>query len=206
MQETLLVVIIIAMVGLHKLGSWQMKLIVRSEVTNALKEIQEITYIDELTGLPNRRGLKLMIRPLFARMSKPDKTPRISDLESVYVVAVDIDGLKQVNDGISHEAGDIFIQTVAGCIQNNIRASDILARLGGDEFVVIFPDSTEEQVNFAMKDARIELEERLPGYSFSHGVAGEVEVVDPDMYTYLYGIADIRCHDHKVASGKQRSN
>ncbi len=84
---------------------------------------------DCLTGLYNRRGWD-----------------RILDLEELRcqryghpacVIAVDLDGLKQVNDTQGHSAGDDLIARAGTLLRTAIRATDIAARVGGDEFLVL---------------------------------------------------------------------
>jgi diguanylate cyclase len=57
---------------------------------------------------------------------------------------IDIDFFKQVNDSISHNAGDIILREVSKVIGSQIRDMDILSRWGGDEFSVILPQSSSE--------------------------------------------------------------
>ena len=56
---------------------------------------------------------------------------------SIYVMVVDIDLFKSVNDTHGHQFGDLVLQEVAKRIQDSIRASDLLIRYGGEEFVII---------------------------------------------------------------------
>ncbi len=57
------------------------------------------------------------------------------------VAFIDIDGLKSLNDGHGHAAGDTAICEVAASLQRGLRRSDFVARLGGDEFAVLLPDT-----------------------------------------------------------------
>ncbi len=62
-------------------------------------------------------------------------------------IMLDIDHLKQINDEIGHDAGDLAIRTAANAIRARIRADDLLFRWGGDEFLIVVPNSTIEVVN-----------------------------------------------------------
>ena len=59
------------------------------------------------------------------------------------VLMIDLDGLKDVNDGEGHHAGDALLVAAAGAISASVRADDVVARVGGDEFAVLALDCTE---------------------------------------------------------------
>ena len=83
---------------------------------------------DDLTGLPNRRGMAEHLTAALARSRRDDST--------VVVLLVDLDRFKPVNDLRGHAAGDRLLQLVANRMTDTVREVDIVARIGGDEFVV----------------------------------------------------------------------
>ncbi|TFV58135.1 EAL domain-containing protein [Geodermatophilus sp. DF01-2] len=85
---------------------------------------------DTLTELPNRAHLHELID---AELQRPDRGP-------VSVLFLDIDGFKDVNDSLGHDAGDDLLRQVAGRLTGSTRAGDTVGRLGGDEFVVLCRD------------------------------------------------------------------
>jgi diguanylate cyclase (GGDEF)-like protein len=91
-------------------------------------ESQHLASHDSLTGLSNRTGLAEGLARLGAMR------------EVMAVFCLDLDGFKQVNDRLGHQAGDRLLQAVAARLAATTRRTDILARLGGDEFIIVVPD------------------------------------------------------------------
>jgi diguanylate cyclase (GGDEF)-like protein len=85
---------------------------------------------DHLTGLLNRYGMDEALRELCSKQ-------RAHEMASV--VAVDLDGLKAVNDKGGHAAGDRMLVTFATELTAAARFADLTARIGGDEFIAILP-------------------------------------------------------------------
>jgi len=90
--------------------------------------LRNLSLLDELTGLYNRRGF---LRLASQQMKLADRTRRASLL-----IAVDVDGLKLINDRSGHREGDRAITETARILRQTFRASDVVARVGGDEFMV----------------------------------------------------------------------
>ncbi|MHB1736867.1 MAG: putative bifunctional diguanylate cyclase/phosphodiesterase [Acidithiobacillus sp.] len=87
---------------------------------------------DLLTGLPNRT--------LFLdRLQQASRA--VTRQETLLLVGIlDLDGFKQVNDGLGHDMGDILLQEVARRTREALRTEDTIARLGGDEFGLVLPE------------------------------------------------------------------
>jgi diguanylate cyclase (GGDEF)-like protein len=58
------------------------------------------------------------------------------------VIAIDLDGFKNVNDSHGHQVGDQFLQALAGRLKSQLRAYDTVVRMGGDEFIVAVEGAT----------------------------------------------------------------
>jgi diguanylate cyclase (GGDEF)-like protein len=84
---------------------------------------------DALTGLPNRVLLDDRIEQAIRRSRRTG--------EPFMLIAVDLDGFKDVNDVRGHRAGDIVLRTLARRFEAVVREADTVARVGGDEFVVL---------------------------------------------------------------------
>ena len=95
---------------------------------------------DVLTGLPNRTALERFLQQA-AAMSE----------QRIYVLFIDLDGFKPVNDSLGHECGDHILVQTAQRLQKVTSEFDLLARFGGDEFVAVvqsLPDD-ESVMNYA---------------------------------------------------------
>jgi diguanylate cyclase (GGDEF)-like protein len=87
---------------------------------------------DELTGLPNRRSAVRYIERHLA-YSRVTGAP-------LWVMFLDLNGFKAVNDTFGHHVGDELLTKVAARAGRALREGDLLSRFGGDEFVVVCPD------------------------------------------------------------------
>lgn len=95
-----------------------------------VRELEELSVTDALTGILNRRGFDEALRRILGDARRHG--------ESGLLVLIDLDGFKEINDIHGHEAGDTVLQAVADYLRRCIRKSDYVARLGGDEFALIF--------------------------------------------------------------------
>jgi len=128
--------------------------------------VANLARTDPLTGTANRRAL----------------SERISQLPRVpfAFVAVDVDGLKPVNDLHGHAAGDELLSSLATCMQSELRSADVLARTGGDEFVILMVGSdargaSEMAARLKMAVSRLHLSWGTPSISVGSaaGAAGD---------------------------------
>jgi diguanylate cyclase (GGDEF)-like protein/PAS domain S-box-containing protein len=121
----------------------------------ALEErLAHLAYYDPLTGLPNRILLKERLQRAFARSDRHGKP--------VAVLYLDLDGFKEVNDSLGHEAGDRLLVRWARHLESQFRSVDTVARLGGDEFCVLLEDVADEAEVASVTDrVRERLEEPI---------------------------------------------
>jgi len=168
------------------------------QLQDVRRQLADLSTIDELTGLRNRRGLNNVVESELSRAKRNGTW--------VAVVIVDVDFFKLYNDTYGHPAGDVVLQRIAEILSScSSRAGEISARLGGEEFLMLLPGST---VNDALSTAET-VRDRLSALAMSHkastvspfvtvsqGVAGCVPRLDTDIND-LIEAADKALYDSK---------
>jgi diguanylate cyclase (GGDEF)-like protein len=97
----------------------------------ALAESRRQATTDELTGLANRRYFYERLHKQLAAAN--------TDGSALTLLVADLDGFKEFNDTLGHQAGDLLLQQLGPRVLDALRANDTLARTGGDEFAVLLP-------------------------------------------------------------------
>jgi len=162
------------------------------------ERIRELSQVDPLTTLPNRRLFNDRLTHALLHAKRTD--------EPVAVMLLDLDGFKDVNDLRGHAAGDQVLVTVARRLRESFREVDTVARFGGDEFVVVLEGrfSIEDLERIAAKAisavcATIDVDGTRVGVGVSVGVG-----VFPDHANSVDGIllaADAAMYEAKHAGG-----
>lgn len=107
-----------------------------------LIKTRNLSLMDELTGLYNRRGF-VMLAEEQLKISRRSKV-------GMHFLFIDMDALKDINDRWGHHEGDNALRDIASILIKTFRQSDIVARLGGDEFCVLARE-TNPQSTRALK-------------------------------------------------------
>ncbi|MEO2083328.1 MAG: GGDEF domain-containing protein [Desulfurobacteriaceae bacterium] len=164
-----------------------------------LKELQERAMYDYLTGLYNRHVLIELLEKEIERVKREGE-------ERVFVVFLDLDNFKKVNDIYGHEKGDEVLKEVAKILRESFRKYDIVSRFGGDEFVALVP--TKERDKDQLLARLVEIERRIEetfsdfGISISYGIA-----VAPDEgvnVSELINLSDKRMYMMKEKKKKRK--
>jgi diguanylate cyclase (GGDEF)-like protein len=115
----------------------------RASERERLDELARQAFHDPLTDLPNRALFADRLDHALARLRRRHG--------SVAVLLLDLDGFKEVNDTLGHEAGDQLLITVGERLRACLRPADTVARLGGDEFTILLEeiDSLREATRVA---------------------------------------------------------
>ncbi|WP_018754827.1 bifunctional diguanylate cyclase/phosphodiesterase [Paenibacillus terrigena] len=103
----------------------------------AEQKINHMVYHDSLTGLPNRRYFEEKLQKAVATAMEEQR--------EAFVMFLDLDGFKLVNDSLGHDFGDLLLKEVAGRILQCVEGNGVVSRLGGDEFTIILEDITEQE-------------------------------------------------------------
>jgi diguanylate cyclase len=101
-----------------------------------LRAAESLALRDPLTGLPNRSLLEDRVEQALRRSRRTG--------EPFAVVALDLDGFKEINDVRGHRAGDQVLMRIARMLEEVVRESDTVARIGGDEFAVLSLGTRDE--------------------------------------------------------------
>ncbi|MGK8935662.1 diguanylate cyclase DgcJ [Pluralibacter gergoviae] len=145
---------------------------------------------DALTGLYNRKLLTERLRNKIAAL--------LERKIAITVIAIDCDGLKQINDLQGHHAGDRAIVLLGQAIGRSVRKSDYGIRIGGDEFILILIDADEAKAREVVRrvtDKLLETDgERLVAFSW-----GEYQMREGDSLEKAFIAADKRLYQQKQA-------
>ncbi len=98
-------------------------------------------YIDDLTGVLNRRYLHLIIDREISRSKRYNS--------SFSIILADLDNFKIINDTLGHIKGDQALAVFASVIKKALRDSDTIIRYGGDEFIIVLPETTLNEAKVA---------------------------------------------------------
>jgi diguanylate cyclase (GGDEF)-like protein/PAS domain S-box-containing protein len=101
----------------------------------ALESEKNLSRVDFLTGIPNRRMFYQALT-LEGKRSRRYGRP-------VTLVYIDVDNFKYLNDHFGHATGDELLKTIGGTLETSVRSTDMAARLGGDEFAILLPETDE---------------------------------------------------------------
>ncbi len=120
---------------------------VHANLKAAHKDLEHKANHDSMTGLANRDAF-------LDRLSEVK-----SSLEQGYLLMIDADRFKQINDIYGHDAGDRALLAVANAISESIRATDFGARIGGEEFAIILGGANRESALKIAERVRINVEQ-----------------------------------------------
>jgi len=120
------------------------------DVTEMKKASERMSYLahhDMLTGLPNRLELQERLHQYIARAKRFETL--------LYVLFIDLDRFKNVNDSMGHATGDKLLIEVAMRLKSCIRSTDVVSRVSGDEFVAVIEVSERgDQISHTLRRLR----------------------------------------------------
>ncbi|MFG1926816.1 diguanylate cyclase [Cryptosporangium sp. NPDC048952] len=126
-----------------------------AQLTEANRQLEQLSRTDGLTGLANRRSLDDVLEAEWRRGIRAG-TP-------LALAMLDVDHFKQYNDHYGHALGDACLREVAAAVRGSVRITDVPARYGGEEFAVILPDTDNDGARLVAERTRVAIEAlRLP--------------------------------------------
>lgn len=176
---------------------------VQEETLRSTEQLRRLALRDPLTELGNRRFLDMQLPRLIdaAQQSNTD----------VSAMMIDMDGFKQVNDQLGHDAGDELLVLVAGLLKACTRHDDMTVRLGGDEFVVLMPGCDRQRAIELSNSIRMLFRQQAKSLLDRAGLsadlsAGVASLNDDNLHdaSALIKLADQRLYEAK-RSGKGRT-
>ncbi len=151
------------------------------EATRRHRQAETDACADVLTTLLNRRGWQRQVSLELSRQRR--------HMRNIFIIMIDVDNFKTLNDTKGHAYGDLVLQKLANCLKANVRESDVVARLGGDEFAILVCDTDNDGVTTMIKGLDAGLKKQGIECSFGRAELGEddtwesgLQIADQDMY------------------------
>lgn len=152
-------------------------------------KIRQIAMLDDLTGIYNRRAFMILA----------DQKLKLSNRLGLhaYMLFIDINDFKQVNDNFGHDIGDRVLSVMANNLKSTLLKDDVIGRLGGDEFVAAICLPSESSIERTFDKIRNMLQQslkqnKLPSIGLSIGytpvskdnydIANVLSLADKNMY------------------------
>lgn len=122
----------------------------KQELQRVNEVLKEMSYLDPLTNLPNRR--------YFDDLYEKEWEIATTNQTMISILYMDIDHFKFYNDSYGHQQGDMTLQKVATSLQKTIQKyGGTVARIGGEEFIALIPKMYPNEVNMIAEECRMEV-------------------------------------------------
>jgi diguanylate cyclase (GGDEF)-like protein len=144
------ILVVVVMTGSALFAQWLLKrqkqteLLLRKHqnrleelVVERTRKLQDMANLDPLTGIYNRRKFAEVLTYEIERSHRYQ--------QSLSLVMCDLDYFKQINDQYGHQAGDKVLVSIAECLRQLLRKTDVFARWGGEEFIILLPHTNLDE-------------------------------------------------------------
>jgi diguanylate cyclase (GGDEF)-like protein len=148
------------------------------EAETLQRRYQQLSTIDELTGLNNRRYFFAEAESMLARAQRHQQLCSL--------LLLDVDFFKKINDQWGHMLGDKVLCAISDVIRQEARGGDLVARVGGEEFVVMLPDTGLEGADLMAQ----RIQERLAQLEFGSNVGNLALTVSVGITVYNHEVAE----------------
>lgn len=186
---------------LARIGVGRRTIDLHREIDAKNKLLEEMAHTDPLTGLPNRRAIEEWANRQLQGAARHGY--------SLWVVHVDLDCFKNINDSYGHDAGDQVLRGIGVILKAHTRASDISGRMGGDEFLLVISHAEEKHIRPTVERLRDQIASQkfcFAGKNISVtasiGVCG-FEGTEPPEFSKLVRQADKALYSAKRAGRNQ---
>ncbi|MBF0327354.1 MAG: GGDEF domain-containing protein [Alphaproteobacteria bacterium] len=123
-------------------------------MVEANRKLADMASKDPLTGLFNARAYYGLCDAALHQAQRSERP--------FAMLFVDLDHFKSINDRYGHEAGDTVLRSVAVCMEQGVRQSDMVGRIGGEEFSALLPDTDREGAYQLAEKLRSDIEALMP--------------------------------------------
>ncbi len=164
-----------------------------SKLKQAEARLLELSRVDALTGLPNRRRFQEKLQEALARSKRGGR--------AMGLMYIDVDAFKQINDTFGHAVGDEVLMECAQRLRSSVRETDTVARLAGDEFVVLLEGlhtGSESRPIAAKIVANMQVPMTLKAHHLTVGVSiglAVLDEVDPSQATAFSGLEQLTAEE-----------
>ncbi len=161
---------------------------------DAVIKLNNVWSYDPLTHLYNRAGFYYEAKTILEILKLQDS--------KIFVLFSDVDGLKKVNDGQGHEAGDCLIKEIAACFKENLSGDMLAMRYGGDEFVVFGSYEEEAEIDYLLKSIQASMDNRNASGKNTFTLSASIGVIksraqEVKELSELIDIADANMYEQK---------
>ncbi|MGF7152214.1 diguanylate cyclase (GGDEF)-like protein [Sphingomonas zeicaulis] len=155
-------------------------------------ELVKAAETDMLTGIPNRRWMLREVELWLAH----------KEFRHLYMLIIDIDHFKQVNDTFGHQAGDALLAEVAQDVRASLRKHDIFGRLGGEEFIAMIEAADLGEAIASANRVRAAVAEKERSFASGADVRVTISIglaaaFDGATFSSLYASADHALYEAK---------
>lgn len=164
------------------------------EQEKKLKALEKLAVTDELTGSLNRRGFKSRMEGILSDANRHG--------ENGFLIYIDIDNFKDINDNYGHAAGDKALKKITEILKDNLRNSDVISRLGGDEFAILMPrcklegEARIRQIQYTINNTNLVWGNHIIQMKASFGI---LEFTGEDDMEELMKAADMAMYSNKIS-------
>ena len=147
---------------------------IQRDLESSVSRLKFLYNRDMLTELYNRWGLEEFFQTFY--------NDCIAFGSGLAVIAIDMDGLKYINDNFGHTEGDYGLKTIAYALMSVSEGDEVCARTGGDEFIVLAKNYTEEKALDFIEKVRSVITQKvmLDDKAFKVGFSSGIHVECPD--------------------------